>query len=203
MLFHVIPAGSLTRKVLQESWRVSDEEKHRVYVPHRSTNLTYNADGFLCSAEVGDQSGAYGYTQLFRSGIIEYADSNCCGPVGGTEPMILGQAIEGEMVRCCEDAIRRLRNQGQNEEVYAGFSLVGFANKVFFSTYRTLPFKRIARGTDNIFNSSEVLVDINDPEGSPYSRTLLPLVDTMWQVAGLPGTPFKPKGEWNPFGKYD
>jgi|GEM_PF-4218499 hypothetical protein len=35
-----------------------------------------------------------------------------------------------------------------------------------------------------------------------HTKTLLPLVDTMWQVAGLEGTPFKPKGEWNPFGRY-
>jgi hypothetical protein len=203
MLFHLIPASSLTRRTLQETWRIADDEKHQVYVPHGATNLTYNADGFLCLSQMGNQSGAYGYTQLFRSGIVEYADCNCSGPAGPSESMILGQAIEGEIVRCYQDAVRRLRKEGKNEPVYAGLSLVGLANKEFFSTYRNRAFGTSAKVIDNIYISPEILVDINAPEESPYGRTLLPLVDTMWQVAGRPRTPFMSNGEWNPFTNYN
>jgi len=204
MLFHVIPSDSLARKALQEPWRITETEKNQIYVPHRASNTSYNADGFLSSAEVGDQSGAYGYTQIFRSGIVEYADSNCFGPTAGSGNMIWGQAIEGQMVRCYEDAIGRLRKQEQNEDVYAGFSLIGLANKHFFSTSRMLPFSRtVVRDTDNIFNSPEVLVNLNDRDESPYSNALLPLVDTMWQVAGREGSPFRRNGVWDPFGRYN
>jgi hypothetical protein len=205
MLFHVVPSGSLNRRVLQESWRVTEQEKNQVYVPHNATSRVYNSDGLLFSAEVGDQSGAYGYTQIFRSGIVEYADSNVYGPIGDSDRMILGQAIERQMIHCYGDAIRRLREHEQNEDAYAGFSLIGVANKAFFSTHTRRVFTRnVPTVTGNIFNSPEVLVNLNDPEESPYSRTLRPLVDTMWQVAGLQETPFfKRNGEWDPFGRYN
>ena len=203
MLFHVIPSDSLTRRVLQETWRVNEQEKNLVYVPHRYTNHRYNADGILFTAEVGDQSGAYGYTQIFRSGIVEYADSQISGPIAGSDQMIFGQAIESQMVHCYEDAIRRLREHEQNEDVYAGFSLIGIANKPFFSSRMSAYTRAVPRVTDNIFNSPEVLVNMNDSEESPYSRTLRPLVDTMWQVAGLQETPFRRNGEWDPFGRYN
>jgi hypothetical protein len=80
LLFHVIPASAFTRNELRESWAVPEQEKLQVYVPHGITNFRYNADGFLCLASTGAQSEAFGYTQLFRSGIIEYADGYCYGP---------------------------------------------------------------------------------------------------------------------------
>jgi hypothetical protein len=38
---------------------------------------------------------------------------------------------------------------------------------------------------DNVFNSPEVFVDVNEVEEPPYASTLLPLVDTMWTTEGL------------------
>ncbi len=204
MLFHAIPASAFTRDVLRQTWTVSDQEKNYMYVPHGATNFRYNADGFLCLASVGAPSEAYGYTQLFRSGIVEYADSNCYSPpfVSGCDSMILGQELEKQMVKCYGDVVNRYRRQGRSEVLYVGFSLIGIANKSFYSTVSNLAFRQQSLIRQDIFTSPEVFVDINDPEESPYERNLLPLVDTMWQVAGLQGTPFKPKGEWTPFGRY-
>ncbi len=203
MLFHVIPADSFRRGVLRDTWRASEQEKNYMHVPHGPRSYRYNADGFLFLAQVGDQSKAYGYTQLFRSGIVEYADGFCYGPpLGGTNSMILGQELEKQMVNCYKDAINRFRGQGKIGALYVGFSLVGIANKSFFSTTKSLAFPQTGMINQDIFNSPEVFADINESEDPPYHRTILPLVDTMWQVAGLEGTPFKPNGEWNPFGRY-
>lgn len=49
----------------------------------------------------------------------------------------------------------------------------------------------------------KVFVDMNEPEEHPYPKTLLPLADTMWQLAGREGTPFRPKGVWEPFKEYN
>jgi hypothetical protein len=204
MLFHAIPASAFTRDVLRETWTVSEQEKNSMHVPHGRTNFRYNADGFLCLASTGPQFEAYGYTQLFRSGIVEYADSNCYGsPFGsGVDSMIFGQELEKQMVTCYGDAVNRYRGQGRNDVLYVGFSLIGIANKSFYSTVSNLPFRQQSLIRQDIFTSPEVFVDTNDPEESPYERTLLPLVDTMWQVAGHQGTPFKPNGKWAPFGRY-
>jgi hypothetical protein len=47
-----------------------------------------------------------------------------------------------------------------------------------------------------------VFIDASDTEEPPYPSTLLPLVNTMWQIAAREGTPFAPDGVWNPFGTY-
>ena len=202
MLFDVIPADSFAQGILRESWRMSEQEKSQVYVPHQGTSTMYNADGFLRFASTGTQSEAFGYTQLFRSGIVEYADGFCCNPPpGGGHPMILGQELEKQMVQCYEDAINRFRRLGRSGVFYVDFSLIGIAGRAIFAILMSTVFgQHLIR--QNIFSSPEVLVDINEPEESPYGRTLLPLVDTMWQVGGREGIPFKPKGVWNPFGLY-
>ncbi len=55
---------------------------------------------------------------------------------------------------------------------------------------------------ENIFVSPEVLIDITESEQHPYPKTLLPLVDPMWQIFGREGTPFKMPDGWYPFGNF-
>ena len=200
MLFHAVPRNSLRRFPVTESWLMTEQEIRHLYVPHQATHRRYNADGFLGTAQIGNDAGAFGYTQLFRSGIVEYADSNCFrSPTAGCDPMILGQELEQHIVNCYQDVVDRGRRLAQTDTVYIGISLVGIAGKAFFSTISGLEFQR-SGGTDrNIFISPEVLADIKEPEDVPYTTTLLPLVDTMWQVGGLAQTPFRRKSDWRPF----
>jgi hypothetical protein len=138
MLFHVIPASAFTKDVLRESWAVSQQEKDFMYVPHGATGYRYNADGFLTltsigGAMLGNGSKAFGYTQLFRSGIIEYADSNCAWmPSQDRGIAVFGQELEKQIVNCYKHAIARFRNQGWTEALYIGFSLIGIADKSFY-----------------------------------------------------------------------
>jgi hypothetical protein len=200
LLFHVIPSSTFTRNPLRESWDVPQIEKLGIYVPRGGTRERYNADGFLRFGDSGDPSGAEGYTQIFRSGAIEYADSTLFfPPLANVPPMIFGQVIEQEIVNCFEDAINRLRRQSRSEPIYVGFSLIGIKDKSFYSTIGRLAFSRKTAIADDSFTSPEVFVDINETEMKPFRKTLLPLIDTLWQVAGLAGTPFRLKGEWCPF----
>jgi hypothetical protein len=116
--------------------------------------------------------------------------------------MMFGQEIEKQVVNCHKDATGRFRKQGRSEPLYVGFSLIGIDGKEFFSTLMRLATAQTGMINQDIFNSPEILADLSESEDVPYGKTLLPLVDTMWQVAGLQGTPFKPRGEWNPFGHY-
>lgn len=199
-LFHVIPASAFTDEVLRDSWRLPEEEKLRIHVPHGITNYRYNGDGFLGTVQVG--SDVYGYTQVFRSGIIEYADGHCSGRVGtSAASQVLGQEVEKQMVSCYRDAVTRFRNQGRTDPLYVGFSLIGVADKFIYGSSMMSVFNQYPI-RENIFNSPEVLVDISEPDEHPYRKTLLPLADTMWQVAGREGSPYKPKGVWEPFKEY-
>lgn len=197
MLFHVIPASAFSKDVLRQSWTIPDEEKHNIHVSHGYGTPRYNADGFLTITNGGVGSAAYGYTQLFRSGIAEYAESYCYYPRDGMDAMIAGPYLEQEMIDCYQDAIIRFRKQGRTEPLYVGFSLIGIRQKSFY--FSVMQAALLPPIEQDIFTSPEVFVDINEPEERPYRKTLLPLVDTMWQVAGREGTPFKSNGVWEPF----
>jgi hypothetical protein len=202
-VFHVIPAGSLARRVLSQSWSVPEQDKRQIYVPHQATNYLYNAEGFLAVAGFGKDSCA-GYTQLFRSGMLEYVDCRCSGQVGnGAESMIYGQLIEQFIVQSYENARLVLQMMGNKEPVYIGFTFIGIADKQFYISYRHLGFSdATTKPRKNIFVSPEVLADFASDDPSPYSGTLLPLINTIWQVAGLSETPFKLNQEWTPFHEY-
>ncbi|MDR3726627.1 MAG: hypothetical protein P4K86_06255 [Terracidiphilus sp.] len=201
--FHAIPAGALTRRLLSESWSVPEQNKLQIYVPHQATNYFYNAEGFLAVAGYSKDSCS-GYTQLFRSGMLEYVDYDCSGRIGnGTEPMVFGQSIEQLFVHCYEDAKQTLQMMGNTEPVYIGFTLIGIDSKRFYSTYTRSVFSDVmARPKQNVFISPEVLADFASDEPSPYGHTLLPLINTMWQVAGSKETPFQMNHEWTPFHEY-
>jgi hypothetical protein len=197
MLIHIVPISALLRDVLREPWSVQEEDKQSGFVPHTGNASHYNSDGFLRFASTGREANAYGYTQLFRSGIAEYADGHCYGPTGAGEG-IYGQILEQQIVKCYEDARDRFRRQSRSEPFYIGFSLIGIANKQFHWTMT-----RVVWGPspirENLVISPVILADIEIAEERPYPATLLPLVNTMWQVAGLEQTPFRRNGVWEPF----
>jgi len=176
MLFHVMPASAFNREVLRRTWIMPPEEKLRVYVPngHGAFSTRYNGDGFLATAQISGQAGADGYTQLFRSGIIEYADSRCYWGSNGLGPMVRGQEIEKQMVHCYEYAINRARKEGQSGVLYVGFSLIGIAGKPFYSTMTGTVLSEHHSIRKDIFISPEVFVDINEPEAPPIGTPSFP-----------------------------
>lgn len=121
-LFHAIPASSLARDVLRKNWSISEDEKYKVYCPQGGYDFRYNADGFLRASMAGKEPN--GYTQVFRSGMMEYADMYCCYPPNSNaEAHIIGQRLEQQTVNCYQDSLARFRAEGRTEPVYIGFSL--------------------------------------------------------------------------------
>jgi hypothetical protein len=209
MLFHIIPADAFTPGMFTEAWRMSHDQKKAVFVQYGNYNQQYNADGFLCysgRAAAGPRKktdGYWGYTQLFRSGIVEYAFSHFYGPpIGFHSDLIKGQEVEQAIVHCYEDGIGRFRREGRTGILYVAFSMAGIQDKQIFSVSR-IWYPRESGIRENTFTSPEVMVDLSEVEERPYPRTLRPLVDTFWQLDGREGTPFTPNEEWNPFGGYD
>jgi hypothetical protein len=209
VLFHVIPAEAFTPGAFTEAWRVPAQEKNNVHVPGHSMGYTrYNADGFLCHSMVHNSQNSPqvdAYTQVFRSGIVEYCFSHSFNPPwssSATKPMIRGIALEREMVSCFEDAYSRLLRDGENNSIYVGFSLIGIQGKLMFTT--ELGWNSDEREIrQNSFISPEIYADISGlKEERPFERILLPLIDTLWQVGGYEESPFRIDGKWAPFGNY-
>jgi hypothetical protein len=203
MLFHIIPADSFGGDAFRESWRVSEDDKNYMHVPYGPSGPRYNADGFICLSPPIFQPNLFaGYTQIFRSGIVEYSDSNSYRSLQNViGKFIFGQEIEKQIVLCYKDAINRFRRNGRTGQAYVGFSFIGVLNKTVFGTVSTTGALPAIR--HNVFTSPEVLVDISEPEEFPYRLTLLPLVNTFWQMGGRERTPFIPNdGDWDPFRHY-
>lgn len=200
MLFHVIPETAFARRDLRDTWRIAEQEVNFIYVPHIISGCRYNADGFIGFSTVGNEDKAYGYTQIFRSGIVEYADSQCFGPLPHdmSKFAIYGLELERQMIQCYKDAISRIRKEGRTEGVYISFSLTGIEGKSFYIGLRNA-FMGQSSSLQDAFISPEVFVDPNEPDEYPYPKTLLPLINTMWQLAGIAETPFKANGEWKPW----
>jgi hypothetical protein len=210
MLFHIIPADAFTPGKFTETWRLPGHEKQAVHVVRNNYYQQYNADGFLCHSNraiVGPpqkNDGYHGYTQLFRSGISEYAFSHFYGPPIDRPNISLidGMDVEQAMVRCYEDAIGRCQREGRAGIAYIGFSMVGIEDKQIFTTSKVWGPREFGI-RQNTFTSPEVMVDLSEQVERPFARTLGPLVDTFWQLDGREGTPFVWEGQWNPFRRYD
>lgn len=200
MLFHVIPEAAFAHRELRDTWRIAEQEVSFIYVQHKISGYRYNADGFIGFSTVGNEDKAYGYTQLFRSGIVEYADSHCFCPLPHDTSKfgIYGLELERQMIQCYKDAISRIRKEGRTEGVYISFSLTGIESKSFYIGLRNA-FMGQSPSLQDVFISPEVFVDPNEPDEYPYPKTLLPLIDTMWQLAGIAETPFKANGVWQPW----
>jgi hypothetical protein len=206
MLFHLIPADAFTPGSLTETWRLSDSEKRAVHVVTGNYYQRYNADGFLCHANravfgpLEKTDGYHGYTQLFRSGIVEYGFSHFYYPphTGGQTSVIQGLQVEQTIVQCYADAIERYKRDGRTGIIYVGFSMVGIEDKQIYTTPR-LWYPREYGVRQNTFTSPEVMVGLSEPEDQPYVQTLRPLIDTFWQLDGKEESPFVINGTWNPF----
>jgi hypothetical protein len=212
MLFHVIPEAAFSPGTFKEAWRVQGNEKKDVFVPTGNYYQRYNADGFLCHSNravagrpADKEDGYWAYTQLFRSGIVEYAFTTFYRhPIGVQIPLIDGQDVEQTLIQCYENAVTRYEREGRAGIVYVGFSIVGIEGKQIFSTIRLWSPREHGTGIrQDTFTSPEIMVELNEPEEKPYTRTLRPLVDILWQLDGIEQTPFMVGGEWNPFRRYD
>jgi hypothetical protein len=204
VLLHIIPALAFARRPITESWQIPEQKKGQIYVPHTATRHQYNLDGFIRFAGLGNEGPAFAYTQIFRSGIIEYANSNCYGSVNadGVE-MILGQTMEQELVRCYENASTRLSETLGTSSTYLGASLIGISGRQIYSTHQRLYFQNaLIPPRRNLASSPEFSIRAGFEEDSPYPQTLLPMVNHIWQVFGYEHTPFMINKEWNPFGTY-
>jgi hypothetical protein len=201
VLFHVIPALALVRRPITESWAIPEQKKEQIYVPHTATRHQYNFDGFIRVAGLGNEGAAFGYAQIFRSGMIEYANSNCYGPVNSDGvKMILGQTMEQELVRCYENASTGLSEALGVSPTYLGVSLISISGKQIYSTHQRLYFQNaLIPPRRSVLSTPEFSIRADLVEGSPYPQTLLPLVNHIWQAFGYDRTPFTINGAWEPF----
>jgi hypothetical protein len=200
LLVHLIPAAFITQQL--GLWPVPGDAKHlfRVSSLSSSTASRYDADGFLVySLRGGDDCASY--VQLFRNGCLEYADGyilNVGRDYGqGQEKEIPSKAFEQKLIEAFENALLIAKKFGIDHPTYFGCTLIGVQG---MRLSRAGLFEiGVAHTFDRpVIQSPEVQIDRTEPK--PYRRSVLPVVDSLWQATGYEQTPWRdPSGEWNPY----
>ncbi len=82
-----------------------------------------------------------------------------------------------------------LKMIGTAEPVYVSLTLVGVRGRTMALPRRLQMLNSVSPPFDrDVIVSPDVMVQ-NLEEGYPFATTLIPLVDSVWQAAGLEGTP--------------
>lgn len=156
----------------------------------------YNADGFLMASQpVND--GRLSSLQIFRGGSLEYGDSYLVSPYNGAA--IASANVENGVVMALSRALQLVRALGTPGPIFVTLALTGVKGRQMALPqhygeprfdYLSPPFDR-----DVIVAPDVVLQNVE--EGPRYPSTLLPLINSIWQVADLPQSPYiRSDGVW-------
>jgi hypothetical protein len=190
LLYHFVSAAALTGEghAYPRVFEVS-----RLYTPMSVSinNWRYNADGLLCFS-IKTQEDRQSYLQVFRDGSLEYGDSYCLE--SSSDVNVRGVSFESKIVQAFGGAMALLKHLEITEPVFVSLTLIGMKGRaISLSVFETShPFDR------DLILCPDVLVQ-NLSDATPYPSSLLPIVNSVWQAAGRPGTPYiDPGGNWKP-----
>lgn len=196
ILLHLISTSALTGE--QALPRIVDQQNWRLFQlmsltggPHR-----YNADGYLV-ASGRRNDGSDSYLQIFRDGSLEYGDTNLTSVYQGTA--IASADVEGGIVQALTHGLQLVRALDTPEPIFVSLSMIGARGRQMAlpAHYGGARFNSLSPQFDrDVIVGPDVLLQ-NVEEGQPYPSTLLPLVNSIWQAAGLPQSPYiRNDGVW-------
>jgi hypothetical protein len=149
--------------------------------------MRYNADGLLILSNP-TRNNRQSYLQIFRDGSLEYADTGMLDSANGIS--IPSQTFEEKIVQTFANAVWLLDEFEVAEPTFVSLTLLGMKGRMmalpqshFLDRVTSEPFDR------DVILSPDMLIE-NLAEGPPYPSTLLPIVDAVWQAAGVERTPY-------------
>jgi len=87
---------------------------------------------------------------------------------------------------------------GSPQPVYVTLTLIGMKGKQLSNDgAESFPGEAPKEFDRDVITSPDVLIQSTD-EGAPFPTTLLPIVNSIWQAAGFPGTIHARNGRWDP-----
>ena len=154
----------------------------------------YNADGLLyVSHKTTDNT--LSYLQIFKNGALEYGDSYILGSF--RDNAIASKDFEGKIVQTFSRALQLLSTLQVPDPVYVSLTLIGVKGKTMalpyygrHLNYQSSPFDR------DLILCPDMLVTATTVDDN-YSETLLPMVNTIWQAAGMEKSIYiRDDGQW-------
>jgi hypothetical protein len=159
-----------------------------------SQSRRYNADGLLfVSQRTTDNTQSY--LQLFKDGALEYGDSYVFNSYG--RDSIASAIFEGRIVKTFAQALNLLSRLDVSEPVYVTLTLVGVTGRTMALPYHGSRFNYQSDPFDrDVILCPDVLIR-NNVEDEPFAETLLPIVNSVWQAAGMEKSIYiRDDGQW-------
>lgn len=150
----------------------------------------FNIDGFVTYATDRENKVEYGYVQVFRRGIIEAVDSSVASLFEGT-PTIASGAFPRDLITAVGRYIAALETLKVECPLLLLVSMVGMKGVTIYVG----PSRRSARGVEPIDRDVLLLPEVMFDkyvvstmlDDDSLDTRLRPVLDAVWQAAGLPG----------------
>src|ERR1035437_5888884 len=156
-----------------------------------SESWRYNADGFLLTSKETTDKGR-SYLQIFKDGSLEYGDSYVLG--SNSRGSIPSGILEQKLVATFEQALSLLKSLEVSPPIYVTLTLIGVKGTKLATPYYADGYK-----SDLIDRDVVVCPDVevqHVTEERPYPTTLLPIVNSVWQAAGIAQSLNIKQGQW-------
>lgn len=196
LLFHFIPSGAVAedgqrypRMFNTDAWG-----NGRLLMCLSAEWGRYNADGLLFVSQK-TRDNTQSYLQVFKDGALEYGDSYVFNSYG--QDSIASAIFEGKIVCTFARALTLLSKLDVPDPVYVTVTLIGvkgrpmaLPNHGAHFNYQSEPFDR------DVILCPDVLIR-DRVDNHPFSETLLPIINTVWQAAGQAQSPYIINAQWN------
>jgi len=199
LVIHFIPALAILQPTLAGNWFVPEQLKLKIRPLSLggSFNYRYNSLGYV----VYPGPSGYGYTQLYRTGILEYVDGAVLnGQQTDSGQVIIASALlEQKLVEALENTWSLIGPLGISPPLYMGVSLLKVKGSIMSQGGRFFLAPMVF--TEDVVTTPEIQIEaIEEPR--PFQSTLLPVINSIWQAAGVEHTPYMRNDVWDPFGRY-
>ena len=188
-VLHLVPLNAFDPST-QIDLRIAEKNTNLIRPVYVSTCETrYNADGFLAYRTKYDGE-VYAYTQIFRNGIIESADSSI---LSDEKKLIPSLSFEEELFEALHRYFDFLNMVGINSSLIIMISMLGVRGlamgvETIWSHIRA---RRVIDRDDLIIPEFIIEnLDVDIPEA------LKPILDAIWNAAGWPGSIYYKDGKW-------
>ena len=203
LVLHLIPLNafstgeSLDLKPLYDSVKGRLLEPVSVFDGEPTIRMRFNIDGFVCSSRMEyNATTDYGYTQVFRNGIVETVDTsllminawNRKQINGSADPeSFSGERYERKLVVAVKRFLELQRFLDSNPPFFVMVSFLGIKG---YKIALQRSIHHIAEYTSEIDRNNLIIpeVMIEDFDAN-VADTLRPIFDAVWNAAGLGSTP--------------
>ena len=188
LVIHLIPVSSFLYGTNAENIIVSSEkDRFKIITSTSASYSRYNIDGYLTCQKVDDNK-YLSYSQIYRTGIIEYVDSSFIGPGYSASEVqkyyIDGKNFETQITEKISNFITLMKDFNIETPILIMISLLNVKGVEMAIDYRTNLIESIY-GHKSIDRESIILPDILlDDFSLKIVNILKPAFDSIWQACG-------------------